>query len=111
MLRRERPSLMVLDLMLPGRDGWELTRTVRSDPSLAATPIIMVTARVEHADRVLGLEPGADDYVPKPFNPREIVARVRADCAHLGRGAGADGGGAIAAGATGRGGCASGAAR
>jgi len=78
MLRREHPSLVVLDLMLPGRDGWELTRTVRSDPALAATPIIMVTARVEDADRVLGLELGADDYVAKPFNPREIVARVRA---------------------------------
>ncbi|MER2598886.1 MAG: response regulator transcription factor [Caldilineales bacterium] len=77
-LRRERPSLMVLDLMLPGRDGWDLTRTVRSDPTLAATPIIMVTARVDDADRVLGLELGADDYVPKPFSPREIVARVRA---------------------------------
>lgn len=78
MLRREHPSLMVLDLMLPGRDGWELTRIVRSDPTLAPTPIIMVTARVEDADRVLGLELGADDYVTKPFNPREIVARVRA---------------------------------
>jgi two-component system alkaline phosphatase synthesis response regulator PhoP len=68
----------VLDLMLPDRDGWDITRIVRSDPALAATPIIMVTARVEDTDRVIGLELGADDYVTKPFNPREIVARVRA---------------------------------
>ena len=77
-LRRERPDLVVLDLMLPDRDGWDVTRTVRSDPSLAATPIIMVTARVEDTDRIVGLELGADDYVTKPFNPREVVARVRA---------------------------------
>jgi two-component system alkaline phosphatase synthesis response regulator PhoP len=64
--------------MLPDRDGWDVTRTVRSDPALAATPIIMVTARVEDTDRIVGLELGADDYVTKPFNPREIVARVRA---------------------------------
>ena len=77
-LRRERPDLVVLDLMLPDRDGWDVTRIVRGDPSLAATPIIMVTARVEDTDRIVGLELGADDYVTKPFNPREIVARVRA---------------------------------
>ncbi|MFZ2359292.1 MAG: response regulator transcription factor [Anaerolineae bacterium] len=77
-LRREKPDLVVLDLMLPDRDGWDITRTVRSDPTLAATPIIMVTARVEDTDRIVGLELGADDYVTKPFNPREIVARVRA---------------------------------
>ena len=77
-LRRERPDLVVLDLMLPDRDGWDVTRIVRGDPTLAATPIIMVTARVEDTDRIVGLELGADDYVTKPFNPREIVARVRA---------------------------------
>jgi two-component system alkaline phosphatase synthesis response regulator PhoP len=77
-IRREKPDLVVLDLMLPDRDGWDITRIVRSDPALAATPIIMVTARVEDTDRVIGLELGADDYVTKPFNPREIVARVRA---------------------------------
>ena len=77
-LRRERPDLVVLDLMLPDRDGWDVTRIVRGDPALAATPIIMVTARVEDTDRIVGLELGADDYVTKPFNPREIVARVRA---------------------------------
>jgi len=77
-LRRERPDLVVLDLMLPDRDGWELTRIVRSDPSLAPTPILMLTARVEDHDKIAGLELGADDYVTKPFNPREVVARVRA---------------------------------
>jgi two-component system alkaline phosphatase synthesis response regulator PhoP len=77
-LRREHPDLVVLDLMLPDRDGWDVTRTVRSDPALAATPIIMLTARVEDTDRIVGLELGADDYVTKPFNPREVVARVRA---------------------------------
>jgi two-component system alkaline phosphatase synthesis response regulator PhoP len=78
MLRRERPDLVVLDLMLPGRTGWDVTRIVRGDPGLAATPIIMLTARVEDQDKIVGLESGADDYVTKPFNPRELVARVRA---------------------------------
>ena len=77
-LRRERPDLLVLDLMLPDRDGWDVTRIVRSDPSLASTPIIMLTARVEDQDKIVGLELGADDYVTKPFNPREVMARVRA---------------------------------
>ncbi len=77
-LRRESPDLVVLDLMLPDRDGWDITRTVRTDPALAATPIIMVTARVEDTDKIVGLELGADDYVTKPFNPRELVSRVRA---------------------------------
>ena len=77
-IRRERPDLMVLDLMLPDRDGWEITRIVRSDPNLAALPIIMLTARVEDTDKIVGLELGADDYITKPFNPREVVARVRA---------------------------------
>ncbi len=77
MARRERPHLMVLDLMLPDRDGWDITRTIRSDSALHNTPIIMLTARVEDSDKIVGLELGADDYVTKPFNPREIVARVR----------------------------------
>jgi two-component system alkaline phosphatase synthesis response regulator PhoP len=77
-LRRERPDLLLLDLMLPDRDGWELTRAIRADAQLADTPIIMLTARVEDVDKILGLELGADDYVTKPFNPREVVARVRA---------------------------------
>ena len=77
-IRSDRPDLVVLDLMLPDRDGWSITRIVRGDPSVAATPIVMLTARVEGEDRVLGLDLGADDYVPKPFNPHEVVARVRA---------------------------------
>ena len=77
-LRAERPDLVVLDLMLPDRDGWDVTRIVRGDPSLASTPILMLTARVEDHDKIAGLELGADDYVTKPFNPREVVARVRA---------------------------------
>ncbi len=77
MLRSERPSLMLLDLMLPDQDGWDITRIVRSDPRLNSLPIIMLTARVEDTDKIIGLELGADDYVTKPFNPREVVARVR----------------------------------
>ena len=77
-LSRERPDLVVLDLMLPDRDGWDVTRVMRSDASLAHTPIIMLTARVEHHDRIVGLELGADDYVTKPFHPGELMARIRA---------------------------------
>lgn len=75
-IRRERPSLVVLDLMLPDRNGWDITRIVRGDPALKGTFIIMLTARVDDVDKVVGLELGADDYVTKPFNPREVVARV-----------------------------------
>jgi two-component system alkaline phosphatase synthesis response regulator PhoP len=77
-LRRERPDLVVLDLMLLDRDGWDVTRVMRGDASLADTPIIMLTARVEHHDRIVGLELGADDYVTKPFHPGELMARIRA---------------------------------
>jgi two-component system alkaline phosphatase synthesis response regulator PhoP len=77
-IRRERPDLIVLDLMLPKRDGWEITKRVRADERLASTPILMLTARVEDSDRILGFELGADDYLTKPFNPLEVVARVRA---------------------------------
>jgi len=77
-IRRERPDLVVLDLMLPDQDGWDLTRLIRADPTLADMPIIMLTARIEDADKIVGLELGADDYITKPFNPREVVARVRA---------------------------------
>ena len=77
-LRREKPELLLLDLMLPDRDGWDITRLVRDDPTLAHIPIIMLTARVEDTDKIIGLEIGADDYVTKPYNPREVVARVRA---------------------------------
>ena len=77
-LRRERPDLVVLDLMMPHRDGWEVTQIVRADKTLDATPIIMLTARVEDTDKIVGLELGADDYITKPFNAREVVARVKA---------------------------------
>lgn len=77
-IRAERPDLVVLDLMLPDMDGWAITRAVRADQRTAALPILMLTARVEDTDRIVGLELGADDYVTKPFNPRELVARVRA---------------------------------
>lgn len=77
-LRRDAPDLLVLDLGLPDRDGWDLTRQIRSDRQLAGTPIIMLTARVDDSDKIVGLELGADDYITKPFNPREVVARVHA---------------------------------
>jgi len=77
-LRRESPDLVILDLMLPDRNGLDVTRTVRRDASLAAMPIIMLTARVDDQDKIVGLELGADDYVTKPFNPSELVARIRA---------------------------------
>ncbi len=76
--RAEGPSLIVLDLMLPGLDGLDVTRALRRDPLLVDVPIIMLTARVEEADKLVGLELGADDYLTKPFSPRELVARVRA---------------------------------
>ena len=76
-LRHDRPALVVLDLMLPDQDGWDITRQVRADSVLADTPIIMLTARIDDTDKIIGLELGADDYVTKPFNPREVVARVR----------------------------------
>ena len=77
-IRRDRPDLLLLDLMLPGKDGWAITRLVRADPALAHIPIIMLTARIDDTDKIVGLELGADDYVTKPYNPREVVARVRA---------------------------------
>lgn len=77
-IRSDRPDIVVLDIMLPDRDGLQITRLVRGDPSLAGLPIVMLTARVESDDKILGLNIGADDYIPKPFNPHEVVARVRA---------------------------------
>lgn len=74
----ERPALVILDLMLPGTDGLEVCRRLRAAEVTRSLPIIMLTARAEEVDRVLGLELGADDYVTKPFSPREFVARVRA---------------------------------
>jgi len=75
MFRYEKPALVLLDLNLPGMDGLDVCRALRKE---SAVPIIMVTARVEETDRLIGLELGADDYISKPFSPREVVARVRA---------------------------------
>jgi two-component system alkaline phosphatase synthesis response regulator PhoP len=78
MIARQLPALMVLDLMLPEVDGWEVCRRVRSGKVAPDLPIIMLTARDDDVDKIVGLELGADDYVTKPFNPRELVARVKA---------------------------------
>jgi two-component system alkaline phosphatase synthesis response regulator PhoP len=78
LLRAERPDLAVLDVMMPGRDGFELVRLARADRQLASLPILLLTARVEDIDKLKGLDLGADDYLTKPFNPPEVVARVRA---------------------------------
>jgi phosphate regulon transcriptional regulator PhoB len=78
MVRSQNPDLVVLDLMLPGINGVEVCRRLRSDPPSADLPIIMLTAKNEEIDRVLGLEMGADDYITKPFSVRELIARIRA---------------------------------
>ncbi|TDA70743.1 MAG: response regulator transcription factor [Clostridia bacterium] len=75
---RENPDLVLLDLMLPGLDGMEICRRIRGDAATSRLPVIMLTARSQEADKVLGLETGADDYITKPFSPRELVARVKA---------------------------------
>jgi phosphate regulon transcriptional regulator PhoB len=77
-LRKSPPDLLLLDLMLPKMPGLEICKEIRRDPTLSRLPILMLTARGEEADRVVGLEMGADDYVTKPFSPRELVARVKA---------------------------------
>ena len=78
MAREQKPSLVLLDLMLPGMDGFEVCRRLGSSPDTAEIPVLMLTARGEEMDRVVGLSLGADDYVVKPFSPRELVARVKA---------------------------------
>jgi DNA-binding response OmpR family regulator len=75
MARREKPDLLVLDVMMPGMDGWDVVRALRRETDI---PIILLTARSEESDQVVGLELGADDYVVKPFSPRALVARARA---------------------------------
>lgn len=75
---RKAPDLFMLDIMVPGGDGLDLCRRIRKNPGLSVTPVIFLTARTSEADRVLGLELGADDYITKPFSPREMVARVKA---------------------------------
>ncbi|MEO6828394.1 MAG: response regulator transcription factor, partial [Acidobacteriaceae bacterium] len=75
---RKSPDLFLLDIMVPAGDGLDLCRRIRNNPALAMTPVIFLTARTSESDRVLGLELGADDYVTKPFSPRELIARVKA---------------------------------
>ncbi|CVK18757.1 MULTISPECIES: response regulator [Sporomusa] len=76
--KAEQPDLVVLDLMLPGMDGLEVCRIIKNSRETAAIPIIMLTAKNEEIDKILGLELGADDYLTKPFSPRELVARIKA---------------------------------
>ena len=76
--REHRPDVLLLDIMVPQLNGWEVCRRIKKDPELAAIPVIMVSGRVEEGDKVLGFEVGADDYVTKPFSPRELIARIRA---------------------------------
>ena len=75
---KHAPALFLLDIMIPGGDGFDLCRRIRQRPTLAPTPVIFLTAKSGEADRVAGLEMGADDYISKPFSPRELVARVKA---------------------------------
>lgn len=75
---KEQPDIILLDIMLPGADGFQVCRQLRNDPKTYAIPIIMLTAKIEEIDKILGLELGADDYVTKPFSPRELAARVKA---------------------------------
>jgi DNA-binding response OmpR family regulator len=82
---REMPVLFLLDVMLPGTDGFELCRHIRQTPALSATPIIFLTAKTGESDRVKGLELGGDDYITKPFSPRELVARIRSVLRGLGQ--------------------------
>jgi len=77
-IERDKPNLVILDLMLPGLSGMEVCRILRDRPDTAKLPILMLTAKASEVDRVIGLEMGADDYLAKPFSPREMVARVRA---------------------------------
>lgn len=77
-IRKDPPDLLLLDLMLPGMDGLELTRALKRDPATSRLPIVMLTAKADEVDRIVGLELGADDYVSKPFSPREVVLRVKA---------------------------------
>jgi two-component system phosphate regulon response regulator PhoB len=77
-VKEARPDLILLDIMVPHLNGWEICRRLKQDRETVAIPVIMVTGRTEEGDKVLGLEMGADDYVTKPFSPRELLARVRA---------------------------------
>jgi two-component system phosphate regulon response regulator PhoB len=76
-IRAKKPALVLLDLMLPGLDGLEITRILRREPQTASLPLVVLTAKGEEVDRIVGLELGADDYITKPFSPREVVLRVK----------------------------------
>jgi len=78
LVQRERPALVILDIMLPGMSGLDICRTIRQGDETARLPILMLTAKAAEVDKVVGLEMGADDYVTKPFSPRELLARVKA---------------------------------
>lgn len=75
---RERPDLIILDLMLPGIDGLEVCKSIKKEEKTSSIPIIMLTAKAQEADKIVGLELGADDYLTKPFSPRELIARIKA---------------------------------
>lgn len=77
-LSTNKPDLLILDLMLPDMDGLEICKSLRSDTKTSKIPIIILTAKIDEADRVIGLELGADDYITKPFSPRELIARIKA---------------------------------
>jgi len=76
--RQQKPDLVLLDILLPKADGLEVLRAIRASPGIANTPVVMLTAKGDETDRIVGLELGADDYIPKPFSPREVVARIKA---------------------------------
>jgi two-component system alkaline phosphatase synthesis response regulator PhoP len=78
LVRRERPALVILDIMLPGMSGLDICRVIRHDGDIARVPVLMLTAKAAEVDKIVGLEVGADDYVTKPFSPRELMARVKA---------------------------------
>ena len=77
-IREESPRLILLDIMLPGMDGYDICKEIRKDSVIANIPVIMITAKGEEVDKILGLELGADDYITKPFSIRELIARVKA---------------------------------
>jgi len=81
-IRRDRPDLAILDLMLPDHDGWEITRTARADPDTKDVPVILLSAKGRNVDQKVGFEVGADDYITKPFSPRKLVERINAILGH-----------------------------
>ncbi|MFA5199200.1 MAG: response regulator, partial [Candidatus Omnitrophota bacterium] len=76
--RRGHPDIILLDLMLPGIDGLEVCKSLKNDPKTSSIPVIMLTAKSQESDKIVGLELGADDYITKPFSPRELIARIKA---------------------------------